>query len=83
MQETVDALRSGKLSPNDLPAIRVFEQDGIVYTLDNRRLLVASQAGVPIKIVPATPEEVAREIGSKMTTPNGGKIICLRNGCID
>jgi len=82
MQVTIDALRSGRLSPNDLPPIRVFEQDGLVYTLDNRRLFVAHQAEVPIKIVPATPAEVANEIGYKMTTPNGGKIICLRNGCV-
>lgn len=55
----------------------------MVYSLDNRRLLVASQAGVPVKIVPATPEEVAKEAW-KMTTPNGGLIICVRgiaNGC--
>lgn len=45
-----------------------FEKDGAVYSLDNRRLLAASEAGVPIKVVPATPAEVAKE-GWKMTTP--------------
>ncbi|HVI39745.1 MAG TPA: hypothetical protein VM577_03720, partial [Anaerovoracaceae bacterium] len=80
LQETIDALKSGKISPNDLPPIRVFEQNGVIYTLDNRRLLVASEAGVPIKITPATAEEIAKE-GWKMTTPNNGTIICVRGIC--
>lgn len=41
------------------------------YSLGNRRLLAASEAGVPIKVVPATPAEVAKE-GWKMTAPNNG-----------
>lgn len=48
--------------------------------MDNRRLLVASQAKVPIKIVPATPAEIAKEAW-KITTPNDGKIICVRGVC--
>lgn len=50
------------------------------YSLDSRRLLAASEAGVPIKVVPATPVEVAKE-GWKMTTPNNGSIICVRGVC--
>ncbi|WP_084331700.1 hypothetical protein, partial [Ectopseudomonas alcaliphila] len=80
LQATIDGLKTGKISPDDLPPIRVFEKDGVIYSLDNRRLLAASQAGVPIKIVPATPAEVAKE-GWKMTTPNNGSIICVRGVC--
>lgn len=80
LQSTIDGLKSGKISPNDLPPIRIFEKDGAVYSLDNRRLLAASEAGVPIKVVPATPAEVAKE-GWKMTTPNNGSIICVRGVC--
>jgi hypothetical protein len=80
LQSTVDALKSGKISPDDLPPIRVFEKDGIVYSLDNRRLLAASQAGVPVKIVSATQAEVAKEAWN-MTIPNGGAIICVRGYC--
>lgn len=80
LQSTIDGLKSGKISPDDLPPIRVFEKDGAVYSLDNRRLLAASEAGVPIKVVPATPAEVAKE-GWKMTTPNNGSIICVRGVC--
>jgi filamentous hemagglutinin len=71
LQATIDDLRSGKISPDDLPPIRVFEKVGKIYSLDNRRLLAVSEAGVPIKVVPATPAEVAKE-GWKMTTPNNG-----------
>ncbi|MBL3876142.1 hypothetical protein, partial [Pseudomonas syringae] len=80
LQSTIDGLKSGKISPDDLPPIRVFEKDGMIYSLDNRRLLAASEAGVPIKVVPATPAEVAKE-GWKMTTPNNGLIICVRGVC--
>ena len=79
LQSTIDGLKLGKISADDLPPIRVFEKDGMVYSLDNRRLL-ASEAGVPIKIVPATPAEVAKE-GWKMTMPNNGAIICIRGVC--
>ena len=80
LQSTIDGLKSGKIYPHDLPPIRVLEKDGTVYSLDNRRLLAASESGVPIKIVPATPSEVAKE-GWKMTTRNNGLIICVRGVC--
>lgn len=81
LQSTIDDLKSGKISPADLPAIRVFEKDGLIYSLDNRRVLAASAAGVPIKIVPATEAEIAKEVGRKMNTPNKGSIICVRGFC--
>jgi filamentous hemagglutinin len=80
LQKAIDDLSSGKISPGAIPAIRVFEKNGVIYSLDNRRLLVASQAKVPIKIVPATPAEIAKEAW-KITTPNDGKIICVRGVC--
>jgi adhesin HecA-like repeat protein len=81
VQETIDALRSGSLRPTDLPAIRVFEKDGLIYTLDNRRLFAANQAGVPVNIIPATAEEIARE-SWKLTTPNSGAIVCIKGPAI-
>lgn len=73
-------MKSGQISPDDLPPIRVFEKDGLIYSRDNRRLLAASEAGVPIKVVRAAPEKVAKE-GWKMTTPNKGAIVCIRGIC--
>lgn len=63
VQGLIDDLASVKVSPNDLPAIRTFVQDGKTYTLDNRRLFAAHQAGVQMKTVPATAAEIAKELG--------------------
>lgn len=75
--DAIGALRSGVLSPSDLPPIRVYEQDGLIYTLDNRRLFVALQAGTMVNITPATTQQVTSQ-GWKFTTPNQGCIICIR-----
>jgi hypothetical protein len=37
IQGTIDVRRSGALSPSALPPIRVFEKDGVIYTVDKRR----------------------------------------------
>ena len=78
VQGLIDDLKSGKVSPNDLPAIRTFQKDGLTFTLDNRRLFAAHQAGVKVKTVPATAAEIAKELPSKFTTPNQGAIIGIR-----
>ncbi|MDQ0473929.1 RHS repeat-associated core domain-containing protein [Labrys wisconsinensis] len=76
--DLAEKLKSGAISPVDLPAIRVFSKDNLAYTLDNRRLVATSIAGVPVKITPASPQEIIRE-AYKMTTRNNGCIVCLRN----
>ncbi|WLG60279.1 filamentous hemagglutinin N-terminal domain-containing protein [Pseudomonas sp. FP1762] len=81
LDSTIDALKKGVISPSEIPPIRVFEKDGLIYSLDNRRLLAASAAGVPIKIVPATSAEIRKEVKKKMTTLNKGVIICVRDIC--
>ncbi|WP_186435312.1 RHS repeat-associated core domain-containing protein, partial [Rheinheimera sediminis] len=78
VQGLIDDLASGKVSPNDLPPIRTFVQDGKTYTLDNRRLFAAHQAGVQVKAVPATAAEIAKELPKKFTTVNDGMIIGIR-----
>ncbi len=82
VRSLIDGLKSGKISPDDLPAIRTFEKDGITYTLDNRRLFAAQQAGVQIKTIPATAAELAKELPTKFSTPNEGTIIGIR-GTLD
>jgi RHS repeat-associated protein len=78
VQGLIDDLKSGKVSPSDLPPIRIFEKDGVAYTLDNRRLFAAHQAGVQVRAVPATAAEIARELSKKFTTPNQGTAIGIR-----
>ena len=78
VQALIEGLKSGKISPNDLPAIRTFQKDGLTFTLDNRRLFAAHQAGVKVKTVPATAAEIAKELPRKFTTRNDGTIIGIR-----
>jgi len=44
-----------------IPPIRIFEEDGVFKTLDNRRLLTLSEARRPVPFKSASPEEVAAE----------------------
>jgi hypothetical protein len=71
-------LKSGTINPNDVPAIRIFERDGAIYTLDNRRLYSFQQAeldNIPFRW--ATPQEIANEAW-KFSTTNGGTSIQVR-----
>ena len=70
-------LKAGTIKPGDIPAIRLVDKDGVLYSLDNRRLQAFQQAGVPIPYRMATPEEVAAE-AFKFTTENGGTSIRVR-----
>ncbi|MCU7840520.1 MAG: RHS repeat-associated core domain-containing protein [Candidatus Thiodiazotropha sp. (ex Troendleina suluensis)] len=72
-------LRTGEVSPNDLPPIRIFRKDGQIFSLDNRRLYAGQQAGVRIRTVGATQDEILREAW-KFTTKNGGESIRVRGG---
>ena len=74
LQATIDALRAGTLGPADIPAIRIFAREGVLYTLDNRRLLAAAAAGVKINVRSATAREIKRQVW-KFTTKNGGLMV--------
>lgn len=75
----IDDLKSGKVTADDLPAIRTFERDGKLYSLDNRRLKAFQEAGVPIRTRPATADEIANE-AFKFTSKNDGASIRVRGG---
>jgi hypothetical protein len=77
LADTIEGLKAGKIDPNSIPPIRTFEQNGKVFTLDNRRLYVFQEAGIPIRTTPATAEEVAAEAW-KFTTKNEGTSIRVR-----
>jgi hypothetical protein len=70
-------LRSGRIRPHDVPAIRVFEHDGKFFTLDNRRLEAFRRAGVDVPVRMASPQKIADE-ASKFTTQNDGVSIRIR-----
>jgi len=52
--DTANDLRTGRLSSEDIPSIRVVDFEGKLYSLDNRRLVAFQMAGVdvPVERVP-------------------------------
>ncbi len=75
--ELAAGLKAGKISAADVPAIRLVEKDGALFTIDNRRLSAFQQAGVPIRYRMATPQEIAANLW-KFTTKNGGTSVRIR-----
>jgi RHS repeat-associated protein len=77
IQSLIDKLEKAGSWPDDVAPIRVFKQDGLIYTLDNRRLLAAQKAGIEVKIIPATAKEIADE-SFKFTNPGDGWYIGVK-----
>ena len=80
VQSTIDGLKSGRIRPGDLPAIRVTIRNGQRVTLDNRRLFAAREAGVSVRTRSATAAEVrgAEAQGKFSAGPSGGNTIRVR-----
>ncbi|MEV0642841.1 RHS repeat-associated core domain-containing protein [Streptomyces sp. NPDC050619] len=77
VHDLANDLKSGHMAATDIPPIRVFQKDGKIYTLDNRRLYAFREAGVQIRFVRASPADVQSE-SWKMTTRNDGASIVVR-----
>jgi RHS repeat-associated protein len=77
LEDLVEGLKSGKIKPEDLPAIRLVDKDGKLFTLDNRRLYALQQAGKQSFCRMATAEEIFKE-SWKFTTINNGISITVR-----
>jgi hypothetical protein len=65
IDDLAEALRNGTVKPEDIPPIRLVEKDGLLYTLDNRRLEAFRRAGVDVPYRMATPEEIEEEVKRK------------------
>ena len=82
LNEAAVALRvGGKEAASAYPPIRLFERNGSLFTLDNRRLLVFSEAGAQVPFRMATEAEIAKEFTSKFTTTAAegwGRFITVR-----
>jgi RHS repeat-associated protein len=82
LNQAAAALRAGgQEAAAAYPAIRLFQRNGMLHTLDNRRLLVFSEAGMQVPFRMATEAEIAREFTSKFTTTAAqgwGKFISVR-----
>ena len=85
--DTALALRKGTLTPEDLEPIRIFEKNGQLFSLDNRRLLTFRSAGKdPYFLLedyndPAIQRELySRKNGRqpKFSTTNGGMSVLVK-----
>jgi len=78
----IDGLRSGRVKPDDVPAIRLVERDGHLISIDNRRLEAFRQAGVDIRTRMATPSEIQQAIrqGKFSAGELGSPTIRIRGG---
>jgi hypothetical protein len=77
IDDLAEDLRSGRVSPEDVPPVRVSERLGSLYTLDNRRLEAFRRARVDVPYVLATDADVAAEVW-KFTTTNEGTSVRVR-----
>jgi RHS repeat-associated protein len=68
----------GVVAPGDLPQIRIFERNGLLYSLDNRRLFAGKMADVDLPYRMATQAELNRELRFKFTTTSEGTSIVVR-----
>jgi hypothetical protein len=77
IDDLANGLRSGRIRPQDVSPIRIFEWNDKLFTLDNRRLEAFRRAGMDIPARLATPQAIAEETW-KFTTQNEGVTIQIR-----
>jgi len=77
LRETIAGLRNGTISPSAFPPIRVFQRGGHTFSLDNRRLFIFQQVGLPIRAVGASTSDIGRRA---ISTINNGVSIHIRGG---
>ncbi|WP_432401409.1 hypothetical protein [Wukongibacter sp. M2B1] len=78
IDEAIKGLKSGEIKNSDFNAIEVFELDGKIYSLDNRRLYVHQKSGKKIKYKFVSNSTVLDDFW-KFTTKNDGTSIRVRN----
>jgi RHS repeat-associated protein len=68
INDVAAALRNGSKAASEFPPIRLVEQGGQLFSLDNRRLATFSAAGRQVPFRMATAEEIGAEWARKFTT---------------
>ncbi|GAB5410182.1 MAG: hypothetical protein BalsKO_25470 [Balneolaceae bacterium] len=71
-------LKDGSIDPSSIPSIKIVEKDGIIYTLDNRRLKAFQDAGVNINYEKVDYNSLSKNELKKFTTENEGTSIRVR-----
>jgi RHS repeat-associated protein len=77
IDELAISLKNGATKINEIPPIRLVNQNNVLYTLDNRRLEAFRRAGMKIPYKIATAEEIAAEAW-KFTSKNGGIFVKIK-----
>ena len=76
VDDMISGLMNGSISPDDVKAIRVFEENGKLYSIDNRRLYAFKQADMDrIKIKRISKNQIPP---GRRSTPNDGLSIRVR-----
>ncbi|MCB9059858.1 MAG: hypothetical protein H6627_14930 [Calditrichae bacterium] len=76
LDDVISSLKNGTITSKSIPAIRIVEKDGLIYTLDNRRLYVFQQAGVRIRYQKL--DAIPKNENFKFTTTNQGTSVSIR-----
>jgi hypothetical protein len=81
VSDLINDLRSGKISPYDLPPIQVVQRGGKLFSIDNRRLLAFNIAGIekiPVEIVSLSDPFISQIFGERFNPILGlGKIVVV------
>jgi hypothetical protein len=80
ISDTINQLRTGQISADEFPTIRVVNYDGNVWTLDNRRLTVFSAAQVehiPVQMLDLSDPVVNAEFLKKFHPINDGQNVVV------
>jgi RHS repeat-associated protein len=72
VEAMVGGLRAGATNADKIPALRVVEMNGKLYSLDNRRLEAFRRAGVAVRFEVVSLADVQKEFAKKFTTNNDG-----------
>ncbi|MGN8246135.1 RHS repeat-associated core domain-containing protein [Cellulomonas soli] len=75
VMDTADNWATAGRAPEGLEPIRIFEREGNIHSLDNRRLFAGQYADVPLPYKWATPEEIAAR---NQTQVFGGTSVMVR-----
>jgi RHS repeat-associated protein len=73
-----EGLKVGAVSAEKVPAIRVVEMNGKLYSLDNRRLEAFRRAGVSPRFEVIPLNQAEKELSWKFTTKNDGESVRVK-----
>jgi len=81
VDELARQLRTGTVNPQDIEPVRIFrDEDGVMRTLDHRRVEAAQRAGVPVNAIELTLDEARSIQGAAGQRARSGRHNTIRAG---